>query len=668
MRQFQFTSVWVSELVSSFFKMNIKHFSIIAFVLGFILYGNTSGHSYALDDAIVITQNEFTKQGFEGISDILTYDSFTGFFGKEKQLVDGGRYRPLSLITFAIEYQFFGQEPTVSHLINILIYILVSVLIFQLIIQLFSISFDSDFAHKLAIFTALLFMLHPIHTEVVANIKGRDELLSLMFSLLAFQFSLKFVSGNKALSFVSSLLFLFLALMSKENSIAFVVIIPLALWFFASVSFKKVLLSSVPLLTAALLFLTIRYNVLGGFQQNVAGELMNNPFLYATIEQKYATIIYTWFIYLKLLVFPYALTFDYYPYHIPLVKFSNPYVIVSSLIVLALSFVSISGLKKRTIASFSIIGFVATFSMVSNLFFPVGTFMNERFVFMPSFFFCLAIAFFLIKYFSKKNIYVRVVVVLVVIYMLSFFSIKTIARNRAWENDLTLFEADVKTSFESAKSNCSVGGKLWEQGKKIDIIESKNKLFEQSEKHLRKALEIHPDYVDAWLLLGNVLFETDDDVSNSASCFIEVINRQPMNDNAWSNIDIVLQKSTDRNLQMKYYSILQQTDSNRYIINYRLGVLHGRYSGDLAKGIYFFKRAVAINSSGVGALKDLGTAYGIMGEEKLAYETCKKALLLDDNDAQIYINLGIAATKLGFKEEADNYFLKAEQLNSELSN
>ena len=86
--------------------INTKHFVLIAFILGFALYGNTLNHDYALDDAIVITKNEFTKQGFRGISNILAYDSFTGFFGKEKQLVDGGRYRPLSIITFATTSSF----------------------------------------------------------------------------------------------------------------------------------------------------------------------------------------------------------------------------------------------------------------------------------------------------------------------------------------------------------------------------------------------------------------------------------------------------------------------------------------------------------------------------------------------------------------------------------
>ncbi len=104
-------------------------------IISFILYGNTLQHQYALDDAIVITENDFVKQGVSGIPDILTTDVFTGFFGVKKNLVEGGRYRPLSLVSFAIEYELFGEEPFVSHLINILLYALSGMLLFSLLLM-----------------------------------------------------------------------------------------------------------------------------------------------------------------------------------------------------------------------------------------------------------------------------------------------------------------------------------------------------------------------------------------------------------------------------------------------------------------------------------------------------------------------------------------------------
>ena len=90
---------------------------ILVFAGSLILYGNTLWNDYALDDAIVITQNGFTKQGVDGISKILTTDSFTGFFGTQKNLVSGGRYRPLSVVSFGIPalWSKASHEPPLEH-------------------------------------------------------------------------------------------------------------------------------------------------------------------------------------------------------------------------------------------------------------------------------------------------------------------------------------------------------------------------------------------------------------------------------------------------------------------------------------------------------------------------------------------------------------------------
>ena len=655
---------WLSDFI---LNLKSKHIVLIAIVGSFILYGNTLSHDYALDDAIVITKNEFTKQGIKGIPDILTYDSFTGFFGKEKQLVDGGRYRPFSIITFAVEYQFFGESPLISHFINILIYAFIVYLIYLLFFKLFEYKLGQETSKKIALVTSVLFLLHPIHTEVVANIKGRDELLSLLFSLLTFVTLIKYHSSRKIHLFILSGIYMFLGLMSKENTIAFLVIIPLGFMFFQEISKKQLVLMTALLASSSMLFLILRYRVLGGFQGNVASELMNNPFVNATGNQQIATIFYTWVIYFKLLFFPHPLTFDYYPKHIPLVDFSNPLALFSIIILLVLIVLTFIGIKRKSVVGFALFSFAATFSMVSNLLFSVGTFMNERFVFMPSLFFCLAVSYLAIQLFQRNHRIGKSLVLISGFYVILFFPVKTIGRNLAWKNDLTLFTTDVKTSANSAKSNCSAGGKLWEEGKTILDKKRKNKLFKQSEIYLRKSIKIYPDYVDAWLLLGNVLFDYKKDIEGSVNCFIEVIKRQPYNNNAWQNSGIVLQKTDNRELQLKYYKKLQLIDSNRYQINYRLGVLYGRYFGDLNSGINYLKKATEINPQKVEALKDLGTAYGIVGREKDAYTYCKKALELDKSDAQIYINLGIASSKLGLNEEAEAYFKKAEVLKQNKS-
>ncbi|MBK7008836.1 MAG: hypothetical protein IPH36_09500 [Saprospiraceae bacterium] len=138
----------------------------VLLVVGLFIYYQTANYGYVLDDQIVITDNQFTKKGFSGIYEILSTESMTGYFGAQQNLVQGNRYRPLSLVTFAMEYGIFNElKPGVSHVINLLLYILSCVFILRLVQLLIPDKkplmgwFDMGFA------AALLYLVHPIHVE-----------------------------------------------------------------------------------------------------------------------------------------------------------------------------------------------------------------------------------------------------------------------------------------------------------------------------------------------------------------------------------------------------------------------------------------------------------------------------------------------------------------------
>jgi tetratricopeptide (TPR) repeat protein len=638
---------------------------LIAFAGSFILYGNTLFHQYALDDAIVITQNEYTKKGISGISEILNTDSFTGFFGEQKNLVAGGRYRPLSVVTFALEYQFFGANPSLSHFVNIFLYALTIVLIFFMLNEL--LCFENAYHTRLLAFlAAMLFMVHPLHTEVVANIKGRDEILSTLFAVLAAWLFVQKKEKYRLVFWILGAVSFFLALLSKENALAFLVLIPLAVLLFQNSGIKKAALQFLILLLPSVVFLIIRQNILGGFQSGVSSELMNNPFVDATQAEHLATIIYTWLVYFRLLVFPHPLTFDYYPYHIALMNFGNWQVWMALLLVLGVLVLGIKSYDKNRLIFYAMIGFAGTFAPVSNLLFPVGTFMNERFLYMPSVFWSLFLAWLLIYIYNRINKGIFKIWFLVAggLYLIGFYSLKTIYRNQAWKNDFVLFTSDVKTSGQSAKSNCSAGGKLWEKGKTLPQGKQQSDLYEKSESYLRKAIKIHPKYADAWLLLGNVLFDSKTAIEESSLCYLNVLNIQPANKNAWQNLDIVLQQSTNPQLQLERYQQAFKIDSNRYILNYRLGVLYGRYFSDFAASIAYFKRAIQIDNTKAEAYKDLGTAYGLSGNSAEAYQAFKQATVLAPDDAQAFLNLATACFQLGRTDEANENLTKANQLKA----
>lgn len=145
-----------------------------------IIYGPTYSFEYVLDDKIVFTENSQVQKGWNGIGEILTTESFSGYFGSQQDILPGARYRPLSLATFAIENALWGTDSTWSHLINVLLYFFCVLTLYRSILLLLN---DNASVNKawIAGLSAFIFLIHPVHIEAVANVKGRDEIMVLFF-------------------------------------------------------------------------------------------------------------------------------------------------------------------------------------------------------------------------------------------------------------------------------------------------------------------------------------------------------------------------------------------------------------------------------------------------------------------------------------------------------
>ncbi|MEO6760173.1 MAG: glycosyltransferase family 39 protein, partial [Saprospiraceae bacterium] len=340
-----------------------------------ILYALSVHFGYILDDEIVIAKNEYVQSGWSGIRKIFASDSFLGYFKEPKFLLEGGRYRPLSLATFAAEVGFFGKDnpnlPHYSHAINILLYGLTGGLLYRILTGLFPLPEGGRWYFSVAFLGSAIFLLHPLHVEVVANIKGRDEILALLGGLGALWAILKYYDTRNFGWPVLAGVLLFLGMLSKENAITFVAVIPLTVWVFAKVPARSLVAPTMALLASALLFILVRYQALG-YMLNpgkvLVSDLMNDPFLGMTFGEKTATIFLTLGWYVKLLFIPHPLTHDYYPYHVPKVGWSDWRALVSLALYLGMAVWAVLNLKKRSVIAWGILYFLLTLSIVSNLF------------------------------------------------------------------------------------------------------------------------------------------------------------------------------------------------------------------------------------------------------------------------------------------------------------
>lgn len=622
---------------------NKKIYPWLVFLIAFLLYSNTINHDYTQDDAIVIYDNMFTQKGFDGISGHLTNDTFYGFFkteGKAK-LVSGGRYRPLTPIMFCIEYQLFGKNPMVGHIISILLYALLCMLIYHLIVlMLLPILGDKQGFYLFAFLASLLFAAHPIHTEAVANIKGRDEIVSMMGAVLALYFSLKYIDLKKSIHLIGAGIVFFLGLMAKETTITFLAVIPLAAYYFRNKSFKKVGLPFLAIFIGSVVFIMIRTSVLGLDFGGTPKELMNNPYLKIvgnsyvpfSFGEKAATILFTLGKYIGLLLFPHPLTHDYYPRHIDIMTFGNWRVILSLLAYLGLGVYAILNIRKKSIASFCILYFFITLSIVSNIVFPIGTNMSERFMFMPSLGFCLLIAYLIYHYLGKSN--AKYMIGLASIILLCY-GLKTVTRNNVWVNDFTLFTTDVKTSTNSAKVLNAAGGALVTDSAKPENASKKAEMLDTAIPYLTRALEIHPNYKNAALLLGNAYFYKGD-FDNSIKNYERALSIAPEYSQAITNLAIAYrdggrqagekEQNLDKAKRYLQRSIqLVDTDPDAYRL---LGITHGM-AGEHPQAIKYFTKVTELLPDNAGAYVNLGKAYQYYGDDESSRINFQKAVQLD---------------------------------------
>ena len=657
-------------------KPKVLYGIILAF--SFILYGNTILNKFALDDGIVITKNEFTKKGIAGWPSIFKYDTFAGEHGTDVKLVAGGRYRPLTVAMFALEYMFWGENPHFYHLINILLYALSAMLLYKVLARLFYLRKDENtleppFANtwyfSVPFIATLLFIAHPVHTEAVANIKGRDEIMTLMGALFTTWFAIRYHETKKKQHLAYIFVAMFAGLLAKENAVTFLVITPAALYYFAGAKIKESIISIAPMALAVFVFLAIRASVLGQHEGIIPSELMNDPFVNASGSQKVGTILLTLGMYIKLLLVPHPLTWDYYPYHIPLVNPSDYRAVLSILLYTGMAVVALVGLRKRSIFSFAVLLFIASLSPMSNIFFAVGVFLSERFIYISSIAFVLVVAYAVFKllptYLLKKgasNSLIRTVLLSFMVVVLGLYSVKVITRNLDWKDNFSLFTHDVKTSYRSAKSNTTAGEQLVIRAGNPRYKTKKEEYLALSKHYLNRAIKIHPYYIAAYLDLG-VAHERSGEYYKAIENYMITLRFNRTYEKGYNNIATIFfsQKDMDKQYQFKIYKELFEYAPDRFYINYFLGGLYGSLEQNAEKAIFHLEKAVAVKKDSPLAFTDLATAYTLQNRFIEAAAEMEKAVALNPRSSFIYKTAATIFRKVGKNQRATEMDKKVAQ-------
>lgn len=484
-------------------KPKLKKFlpHIIIVVLCMVLYGNTIPNRYSLDDNLVTSLNPKIKKGMEAIPEILTtnyHESYDFHFG----------YRPVTQITYAFEYAVFGDQPHISHFINILIYIITGLLLFAFLRKIFN-----DKPLMLPLLITIIFIAHPVHTEVVASLKNREELLSLMFALLSALLFVSWFHGRKWYTLAAAGLCFLLGYLSKENIMVFVLIIPLTLVFFSGLKVKKAAI--ILLVMGVVVFLTRRIinHYLPSENQSLYFE---NPLFYeGGIINKLALGFYSLGYYLKIMIYPHPLLYYYGYSKIEIPVLWDSLVLLSAFLHLLLFVTAIYFRKKRKILSFGILFYLISVFMFSNIYVPVNGIIGERLVYFASIGFSIAAGYLIFSMIRKHENGTqggkgRILIYAATGLLLILFSIKTITRNKDWKSDLSLYEHDMEFLDKSAKANGIYATKLlFELSRNRDAADQN--VISLIIKHYKRSVEIFPDYYSSWNNIGYVYLITGKD-------------------------------------------------------------------------------------------------------------------------------------------------------------
>jgi tetratricopeptide (TPR) repeat protein len=628
---------------------------LIIGLFGFLLYSNTLSHGYVLDDFSAIKENNIVRQGIHAIPEIFKTSYRQGYLS-----VKDGLYRPLSLATYAIEWNYFPDKPGISHFVNVVLYALTGFLLFILLCKLFTSPLTplpagggNKRGEVVAFIASLLFIAHPLHAEVVANIKSMDEILCFLFVICSFLSVFRFLETNSKKFLFSGMAFYFLSLLSKETSITLLALLPLALHFFSSASAKKNISTTSFFFGTALIYLFIRHSVLQGATANEGLSMADNILVAAkTFSTHMGTSFYILGLYIQKLIIPYPLSYDYSFNQIPIVSLGNFFSILSLLFYIAIggyaAFVLLKSLKKNppnplykggtqpTIA-FGILFFLITIFLFSNLVLTIGTCMGDRLMYFPSLGFCIVAAVLLcraLRITSVDELRMGSLLkpnFLPVLFIAALYGFKTYSRNADWKDNYTLYSHDVEIVPNSVKAHYYLGLELVKVvADKEQDPEKKKKIYAQGIGELEKAVSILPSFSSAYTQMGVAYYRLKN-YEKAIENYNKAAKLQPSDAITLNNIGSV------------YFE-------------------WGKYAEAEEK----FREALHIDPRFVDAHMNLGSVCGTLKDYNNAIAGFQNAIKYAPDNARAYYFIAVTYKNMGDNANADKYFGIAQQMDPQL--
>jgi tetratricopeptide (TPR) repeat protein len=627
----------------------------VFFGFAFLLYAQTIGFDYALDDIAVTWGNDFVKAGFGGIGKILKSFYWAGFPNFAE--ANSGLFRPISLILFAIEWQFVPESPHFYHFVNVVLFALCVYQLYRLLRELLG----KDYI-MLAMMTTLIWVVLPVHVEVNANIKSADEILSFLFFVLAFRKLLQWNETKKIGTLIISAVLIFLSLLSKEGAILFIPMMLLALMMFRKRSVKQLVLPGMILGSVALIWLGWHYAVISNGPPEITYDYRNNALLSSpSAVDRIGTAIGMQSRYWVKMLIGYPLSYNYSYNQIPIDGFASVWAWISLAGIAAAGFFAWKNFRTQPVVSYAILFYFITFALTCNIFYLIGETFAERLVFVPSLGFALLFSWLILKFtkgLGEKKIHAPAMYILAGLMLV--YSIRTYARSGDWEYESYLFTADVENAPNSARVHDNYGLLLLGNADKEKDEIKKKQLKAQAYAEFQTAASIDSLDFQAALLLAQLNFTNGNYASaiywakKNISIFKSFYKLNPNDKSVYAilgNAYIETKKYDSAYIVLNEGATLWPKDE---IFMIDIGNTYFA-KRDTVNALVYYEKAVALNPKSVNTWDKLANVNGMKGEFKRSSEAFLEITRLDPNNLNAYRMLYMNSMAIGDTASARTY-------------
>ncbi|XP_033930669.1 protein O-mannosyl-transferase TMTC1 isoform X2 [Pseudochaenichthys georgianus] len=623
------------------------------------------------DDVWAIINNPDVRPG-SSLKNVFSND----FWGK--RMADNTShksYRPLCILTFRLNILLGGMTPLYFHIINVCLHCAVTCLLMHTCERCV---FEDS---RLAFVTALLFAVHPIHTEAVSGIVGRADVLACLLFLLTFLSYISQLSG------------------SRIRDLRYV----------CSPFIKRACLIS----GFVLIIMSVRLWLMGGsmplFSEQDNPASFSPHLLTRMLTYSYLLSFNAW-----LLLAPVVLCYDWQVGSIPLVEslvdIRNVSTVLLAVVMVALCLsclFSLQGQGSREMLV-GMLFLMFPFIPASNLFFRVGFVVAERVLYMPSMGYCILVAHGLGRLCSLVGRLGTTVLSVSLLLLLLLFSWKTVQQNNVWRSREALFRSGIQTLPHNAKVHYNYANFLKDNIRHQEAIHhyttalrlyprhasAMNNLGtltrdpEEAERYYRKALATNPQHNRALFNLGNLLKSLGkeeeaeallkdsihfgphfaDAYSSLASLYaeqkrfaegkevyLEGIEKCPDSSDLHNNYGVFLVDTGEGELAAAHYQQAVSLKPAHYVAMVNLGRLL-RSSNENTEAESWYKRALQVTRK-VDILTPLGALYYNTGRYNEALQVYSEAAALQPHSTDIWLALAQVLAMAGRSKEAEKMTL-----------